>query len=202
MKRTIKQKISASAGIITFIGVVISPAIASAATQSANTTINATIASVISISTSSTVAIGVTPTPSGAASSAKDTVLVSTNNALGYNLTLADSDTNTNLVSGANNISAHTGTFASPTTLANNSWGYRSDGVGTFGAGPTSAESSLANLSGTWAGVPSSAIPQQLKTTSSTATSDSTDVWYGVKVDTSKPNGVYSDQVTYTATTN
>lgn len=201
MRAIIKRR-AVIASVVSAFAVLISPVIASAADDSASTTINATIASVISISTSGTVAIGVTPTSAGAATSNDDTVEVSTNNAAGYNLTLSDSDTNTNLVNGGNNIAAHAGTWASPSTLANNSWGYRVDGAGSFGAGPTAEETDQANLSGTWAGVPSSAAPQQLKTTGSTATDDATVVWYGVKVDTSKPNGLYTDQVTYTATTN
>jgi hypothetical protein len=76
----------------------------------------------------------VTPTSGGVVSSSSDTVTVNTNNAAGYNLTLADSDTNTNLVSGGNNIAAHSGTFAPPTTLGNNTWGYRIVGAGGFGA--------------------------------------------------------------------
>lgn len=197
-----KKQFSISVSAVAAFAVLVSPVLASAATDTDNTTINATIAPVISMTTSGTVAIGVTPTSSGAASSASDTVTVSTNNTAGYNLTLANSDINTNLVNGANNIAAHSGTFASPSTLANNSWGYRVDSAGTFGAGPTSAQTNQANLAETWAGVPASSSPQQLKTTSATATNDVTTVWYGVKVDTSKPNGIYTDQVTYTATTN
>ncbi|OGL22604.1 hypothetical protein A2707_04805 [Candidatus Saccharibacteria bacterium RIFCSPHIGHO2_01_FULL_45_15] len=179
-----------------------SPVIVSAATTSGNTTINATLASVISLTTSTTVALAVTPTSSGSATSASDTVTVATNNASGYSLTLADTDTNTALVNGGNNIAGHAGTFASPTTLANNSWGYRVDGAGTFGAGPTTAQTNQANLSGIWAGLPSSAAPQQLKTTATNTAGDATSVWYGVKVDTSKPTGTYTDSVTYTAVTN
>lgn len=196
-----KNKYGSVMAIVAALVVLASPAIASAATDSANTTINATIASVISISTSTTVAIGVTPDSDGEASSQSDTVSVSTNNAAGYDLTLADSDANTNLVNGGNNIAAHAGTWASPSTLANNSWGYRIDGAGTFGAGPTSQETDLDDLSGTWAGVPATGSPQNIKSTATTASADETVVWYGVKVDTSKPNGVYTDQVTYTATT-
>lgn len=202
MKIDIKKQVGRITTLLVASGVILSPALASAATDTDSTTINATIASVISMTTSGSVAIAITPTGSGAASSQSDTVSVSTNNSAGYNLTLADSDTNTNLVNGGNDIAAHAGTFGSPSTLGNNSWGYRSDGIGTFGAGPTSAQTDQANLAGTWAGVPSSASPQQLKSTSATATNDQTVVWYGVKVDTSKPNGLYSDQVTYTATTN
>lgn len=202
MRKSFKKQISISVSALAAFAVLASPVIVSAAVDTDNTTINATIAPVISMTTSGTVAIGITPTPSGAATSASDTVSVSTNNTAGYNLTLSDSDTNTNLVNGGNNIAAHAGTFASPSTLANNSWGYRVDSAGTFGAGPTSAQTNQANLAETWAGVPSSAAPQQLKSTGATATNDQTIVWYGVKVDTSKPNGVYTDQVTYTATTN
>lgn len=202
MRKSFKKQVSISISAVAAFAALASPVIVSAAVDTDDTTINATIAPVISMTTSGTVAIGVTPTSSGAASSASDTVSVSTNNTAGYNLTLADSDTNTNLVNGGNNIAAHSGTFGSPSTLANNSWGYRVDSAGTFGAGPTSAQTNQANLAQTWAGVPSSSSPQQLKTTSATATNDVTTVWYGVKVDTSKPSGVYTDQVTYTATTN
>lgn len=202
MSRKLTQTISIWSSVGAAVVVVLAPVIASAATDTGTTTINATLNSVISLTTSTNVNLSITPTGAGAASSASDTVTVSTNNATGYNLSLANTDTNTNLVNGANTIAAHTGTFAAPSTLANNSWGYRVDGAGTFGAGPTAAQTSQANLSGTWAGVPSSASPQQLKSTGSNSTSDVTTVWYGVKVDTSKPSGAYSDQVTYTAVTN
>ena len=202
MIKITKQKISAIVGSTLAVALITSPAIVSAASSPASTTINATLDSVISITTSTTVALAVTPTSGGSATSAADTVTVNTNNAAGYRLTLADTDTNTSLVNGGNSITAHAGTFASPSTLANNSWGYRVDGSGTFGAGPTSAQSNQANLSGTWAGVPSSGSPQQLKSTSTNATGDVTSVFYGVKADTSKPTGVYTDSVTYTAVTN
>lgn len=173
-----------------------------AATNSANTVINANVGSSISITTSGTVNLAITPTASGSATSASDTVTVSTNRTTGYNLKLADTDTNTNLVNGGNNIAASAGTFAAPATLANNTWGYRIDGLGTFGAGPTSAQTNQASLTGTWAGVPSSASPVTLKTTATTAANDVTTVWYGAMVDTTKPDGTYTDTVTYTATTN
>jgi hypothetical protein len=174
----------------------------------ANTTINATLGSTISVSTSSTVAIGVTPTAGGVVSSASDTVSVSTNNALGYVLTVLDTDTVTNLVSGANTIAAHSGTRAVPTVLAANTWGYRFDDPAAaqgsaFGAGPTTAETNNASSTTLWAGMPaSSGTAQILKTTATVASADTTTVWYGVKATTAKPNGVYTDTVTYTATTN
>lgn len=182
--------------------VALAPVVASAATATTSTTINATVAAVISMTTSTTVAIGITPTGVGAASSNSDTVTVATNNAAGYNLSFSNTDTTLTLVNGANTIAQHAGTFAAPTTLANNTWGYRVDGAGGFLAGPTTAQTNQANLALLWAGVPSSAATQLLKTTATTATADVTTVWYGVKADTTKPNGVYTDSVTYTAVTN
>lgn len=178
-----------------------SPILASAATQSANTVINVTVAQVISISTSTPVAIGITPTPAGVVSSSSDTVTVNTNSSTGWNLTLADTDTDTDLESGANAFTAHTGTQASPTALADNTWGYRIVGVGGFGAGAYSAETNQAGSTSTWAGVPSSAAPNTIKTSGGTATNDTTVIWYGVRATSSQPSGVYTDTVTYTATT-
>lgn len=184
------------------VAVAVTPVMASAATQSANTTINATIDSTISVTTSGTVALAITPDANGQSSSASDTVTVNTNNAAGYVLTLADNDATTTLANGGNSLAAHAGTQATPTTLANNTWGYRVVSVGGFGAGATSAETNVDTLALTWAGVPATGSPNTLKTTASTATNDVTTVWYGAKADTSKPNGVYTGTVTYTATTN
>lgn len=178
------------------------PAIAGAATTS--TTVNSAIGSVISVFTSDgTVNVNVTPTGSGAQTIASDTLTVSTNDPLGYTLLISDSDTNTSLVSGGNNLTASTGNQTTPIAQVVNTWGYRVDSVGGFGAGPTSGQSSAA-MSGTikFAGVPSSASPNTIKTTSSTASNDTTTVWYGVAANTSQPSGTYSDTITYTATAN
>ena len=182
------------------LAVLLLPTTVLAATDSDTTTINAEIESVISISTSTTVTINVIPITGGAQSSASDTVTVSTNNATGYNLTLANTDADTDLEDGANAIAAHTGTHASPTALANNSWGYAVAG-GNFD-GSYSALSNAASSTSLWAGVPVAASPNTLKTTSTPSGSDVTTVWYSVKADTTKPSGTYTDIVTYTATTN
>lgn len=177
------------------------PGVISAASET--TIITANLGSTISLTTSGTVSINITPTSSGSASSASDTVSVSSNNTSGYTLSLKDSDTVLTLTKGSDTIDNHTGSFDSPSTLANNSWGYRVDGVGSFGSGPTSAETNQANLTGTWAGIKSSSDTDDvLKVTSSVALDDETIVWFGVKADTSKPNGAYTNTVVYTATTN
>lgn len=202
MKQSTKSTLIGGASVVAVAGMVLIPAAAFAAADSANTTIQANIASTISISTSGTVSLNITPTGSGAASSSSDTVTVSTNRANGYYLQLADADATNTLVNGGNTIAATSGSFGSPAAISSNSWGFRVDGAGTFGAGPTSAETNQSTLSGTWAAVPVSGSPVTIKTTATTATNETTTVWYGAKVDTSKPDGTYSDTVTYTATTN
>ncbi len=202
MAITMRQRLTSTTLALSAIGIAALPVVASAATQSASTTINANIGSTISVTTSTTVAINATPTAGGVVSSASDTVTVNTNNAAGYTLTLADADTNTNLVSGSDTIAAHSGTFAAPTALANGSWGYRIVGAGGFGATAYTGESNNGSSTSTWAGVPSSASPTTIKTTASSATNDTTTVWYGTRVSSSQPNGTYTDTVTYTATTN
>jgi hypothetical protein len=197
-----RQQIGSWVGVFAIVGVVAAPAVASAVSSTANTTINATIGSTISVSTSTTVAISLTPTSGGVVSSNSDTVSVSTNNAAGYTLSLKDSDTNTSLVSGGNNITAWTGTAASPTALGNNTWGWAVAGLGTFDAS-YSAETNNGSSATKWAGiVASSGSADTLKTTATTASGDTTTVWYAAKATTAMPNGTYSDTVTYTATTN
>lgn len=202
MATTTRQRALGASVVLSVFGLAVTPLVASAASQGASTSINANLGSAISIATSSTVTIGVTPTAGGVVSSSSDSVTVSTNNVLGYTLTLADADTNTNLVSGANTIAAHNGSFASPTALASNTWGYRIVSAGGFGASAYSGETNQTASSSTWAGVPSSANPTTIKTTATTATNDATTVWYGVNATSAKPGGTYSDTVTYTATTN
>jgi hypothetical protein len=184
------------------IAVAVTPVAASAAVQTSNTAINATIADVISMTTSGTVAISLTPTVGGVVSSASDTVTVNTNRTTGYNLKLSASDATANLTSGANTITPHAGTFGTPTALANGTWGYRIVNAGGFTATAYSAETNNAASTSTWAGVPTNAAPQTVKTTATTATNDVTTVWYAAKVTSSQPGGAYSDTVTYTATTN
>lgn len=198
---TTKKSVINSITLGLFAAVLSMPAIAGAAT--ASTTVNSAISSVLSVfTTSGTVNVNVTPTGSGAQTIANDVLTVSTNDALGYTLQIANADTNTNLVSGGNNLAASSGTQASPTAQTANTWGYRVDGVGGFGAGPTSSQSSAAIGSRTFAGVPSSSSPNTIKTTATTASNDTTNVWYGVAADTSQPSGTYTDTITYTATAN
>lgn len=198
---TFKQSIYRFGAIAAVVGVVLSPVVASAVTT--NTTVTANVAATITVSSASgTVALNVTPTGSGSLSTQKDDVTVTTNDTLGYTLTIQDVDANTNLVSGANNIASSAGTFAAPTAsdLVADTWGYRVDGVGSFGAGPTTAVTDQASSALKWAGVPANGSAHTIKNTSAAAVSgDLTSFWYGVKATTAKPSGAYADVVVYTA---
>jgi hypothetical protein len=160
--------------------IVLSPVVASAATDT--TTVQATVASVISVSSNPTVAISVTPTSSGAEATADDTITVDSNDADGYNLTVENDPTLTMAGSQGGTLAKTTGTYGAPAALSANSWGYRLSGF----------------TAGTYAGVEDAA--QNIKSTTATANADTTTVTYGVKVNTAVPAGVYSDSVTYTAT--
>jgi len=206
MKSKLKQRIGAVATGVALLGVIVSPVIASAASQSASTTINADVASVISISTGTTVNIALTPTPGGVVSSASDIVSVSTNNTPGYTLNIADSDATTTLTSGSNTFTAASGTKVAPIALTNGTWGFAvataTTGIGTNGFDASySAETNAGSSTSKWAGIPASGSPMLLKSTTGTATSDTTTVWYAARASTSQANGTYTDTVTYTATT-
>ena len=171
---------------------------------SASTTVSSVVSPVISLfTTNGTVNVNVVPTGPGAQTLASDTVTVSTNDTSGYTLQLAETGASSNLVSGSDTIPASSGSQTTPVAMAANTWGYRVDSLGGFGSGPTSSQNSAA-ISGSikFAAVPVTASPNTLKTTSGTASSDTTTVWYGVAANTSQPPGTYTNSVTYTATTN
>jgi hypothetical protein len=194
-------KIAALALLMTILAIS-TAAVVSADT--ASTTISSAISSVISLlTTNGTVNVDVIPTGAGAQTIASDTVTVSTNDSSGYALELAETGASSDLVSGSNTIPTSSGSQTTPVAMSVNTWGYRVDGVGGFGTGPTSSQNSAA-ISGSikFAAVPATASPNTLKTTSGTASNDTTTVWYGVAADTSQPSGTYTNSVTYTATAN
>ena len=177
-------------------------AVVSAAT--ASTTVSSNVAAAISLlTTSGTVNVNVVPTGPGAQTIASDTVTVSTSDTSGYTLNLAETGGSSNLVSGSDTIPASSGSQGTPVAMSANTWGYRVDSLGGFGAGPTSSQSSTA-ISGSikFAAVPATGSPNTIKTTSGTATNDTTTVWYGVAANTSQATGTYTNSVTYTATAN
>jgi len=158
----------------------------------------------LSIISNGSVSLNVSPTTSGSCTIQSDEVTVLTDDNNGYTLDLTNGNNNTNLTNGSSSINASNGTFTSPTSLVINTWGYRVDGDGGFGAGPTYAQSN-SNQSGiTFAGTqPEDGTPDDIASSSVAADPGvSTMVWYGVCADLSLTSGSYSSSITYTAIAN
>ena len=158
----------------------------------------------ISISTTSPITLNVTPDSSGRCTIAADTVSVTTSSSTGYTMQLASSTTSTQLAGQVHGGSISTGsvTYASPSALVANRWGYRIDSQGGFGAGPTSAQTNITIPATTFAGITSSASPVTIVTTNAPATPSDTPVWYGVCADMTPVADTYTRAVTYTAVIN
>lgn len=158
----------------------------------------------ITLTSSGTVNVNVAPTPGGRCTVQSDNPSVLTDSTAGYSLTMTTSTTNNSMVGGSGNITASSGTSASPVTLAANTWGYRVDNLASFGSGPTSAQNSGNTPSVTFAGVPASnQTPTPVASSSGPANpAVGTTVWYGVCANAAIPSGTYTTTVTYTAVTN
>jgi len=158
----------------------------------------------ITLSSAATTNIDITPSGTSKCSVQSNAVSVTTDSATGYSLTMTTSGTNTSMTYLSNNLTASSGTAASPTALATNTWGWRVDGLSGFGAGPTSSLASGAVPSVTFAGVPASnGTPSQLALTSAAANpAVVTTVWYGACASPTAAAGTYTATVTYTAVTN
>jgi hypothetical protein len=202
--KTFRLKKLKVAGVFLAAAVLAIGTTAAVSALTASTTISSNISSVITLlTTNGTVNVNVTPTGAGAQTIASDTVTVSTNDASGYTLQLADTDSTVTMASGGNTIATSSGTQTTPVVQAADTWGYAVQSVGGFnGSGYASANSTA--ISGTlkFAGMPATGSPNTLKTTSGMATNDTTTVWYAVAADTSQASGTYTDGVTYTATAN
>ncbi len=157
----------------------------------------------ITLGSGPNVDIHVTPSSSERTSSNSDTVTVSTNSTTGYNLTVENTTTNRNLVRAlGGTIAPSGGSLATPVVLATNTWGYRVDGTGGFGSGPTTAELNVATSGFTWAGVPALGSADTIRNESLPATSQQTRVWYSMSADMTKAAGQYTTTVVYTAVAN
>jgi hypothetical protein len=162
------------------------------------------VACSISVTSNGSISLNVTPASGGKCTIQSDTVSVLTDDSNGYTLSLADSGSSTALINGSYSINASSGTFASPAALSANSWGYRVDGVGSFGSGPTTAQTNVSPPSSLFAAVQSSlSLPDTVASTSTAADpAVTTTVWYGACADTSAASGAYTTQVIYTAVAN
>lgn len=158
----------------------------------------------ITVTSSTTVSLPITPSASTVCSVNNDAVSVTTGATVGYTMTLSSSTAAVTLPGDTNGgtINPVAGTYAAPVALAANTWGYRIDSTGNFGAGPTTSETNVAVPSESYAPLAPIGSAQTIKSTSGAAEPDNTDVWYGVCVDSSIPADNYSRQVAYTASTN
>ncbi|HET7827739.1 MAG TPA: hypothetical protein VFK97_02640 [Candidatus Saccharimonadales bacterium] len=158
----------------------------------------------ISVSSNGSLSLNITPAAGGKCTIQSDSVSVLTDDTNGYTLTLNDSSTSTALTNGASTIPASGGTVASPTAIAANTWGYRVDGLGGFGSGPTTSQTNISPNGTLIAGIEASNQTADTIATHSGAANPavSTTVWYAVCADTSVPSGSYSSQAVYTAVAN
>ena len=156
----------------------------------------------ITLSAPTSVDIAVTPAGGTKMSSKSANVLVATNAATGYKLSLSTQSTNRNLTNGSQAIAPTTGTQTAPIALSGSAWGYRVNGIGNFGS-TTTIENNVASSAYTWAGVPDHTAPHVIRTTAiANPTAETTTVWYGVSATGSQQSGIYTATVTYTAINN
>ena len=156
----------------------------------------------ITLSAPTSVDITVTPAGGTKMSSKSANILVATNAATGYKLSLSTQSANRNLTNGSQTIAPTTGTQTAPIAFSGSAWGYRVNGIGNFG-GMTITENNVTSSAYTWAGVPDHAAPHVIRTTTvANPTAETTTVWYGVSVTGSQQSGIYAATVIYTAINN
>lgn len=158
----------------------------------------------ITLTSSGIASMAVVPTPAGKCTVQSDGVSVLTDSTTGYSLTMTTNSISNAMTSGVGNITASSGTPAVPAILSMNTWGYRVDSLGSFGAGPTTTQNSGSIPSVTFAGVPANnQAPAQIASSSSPANpAVTTTAWYGVCANSTVPSGNYTTTITYTAVTN
>lgn len=176
----------------------------------------------ISISATPSISIGA---DIGKMSSGGGAANVSTNATNGFNLTMSTVPGPTYLVHTTNSsytIPTLSSTFtpASPASStyvntliggASSFWGYRIDGLGGFGSGPTSQATNATTTSYSWARIAGSSAPDIIRnrntptdTTSlgGSNTPDGTTVWFGVGAASGQLHGTYQATIVYTAVAN
>jgi GH35 family endo-1,4-beta-xylanase len=138
----------------------------------------------------------------GKVSSAPHSIQIGSNNHDGYILTISTSTTDNALKHAPSSTTIPAIASSKPTALTNAApaWGYRTDGVGSFGAGPTTVETNVVKSAFTWAGVPTSASPATIITTTSPdlGYTRKLDIYYAAFAPRTVPAGNYSNTIVYT----
>lgn len=195
-----KQRFLSGVGVLSVLSLLLAPGTVFGAD---NTKITTNVLASVTLSTPGTpIALAdLTPGASAVMSTNKDVVTVSTNNSTGYNLSIKDDDTDLDMdtpTTGTNNIAASSNLYSAPGTLAVNTWGYAVAG-GSFSPSYSKVDSVTDN---TLKFVGIAATDQKIKSTSAAADGDTTEVWFGARVDINQPTGAYDDTVIYTAVAN
>ena len=161
--------------------------------EESGSTANLNVESAVAITLPDTVAIDVTPTPDGTFSSSNVNLSVSTNNNSGYTLSLATTGDDNHMHS---QNQATTETIApvsgsvTQADFANNTWGYNL----------RAASEGDANARTEYQAVPESDDTAQR--TTSAPSSDSYNLTFGAKVNTSIPSGTYTNTVAVSVVAN
>ena len=112
-------------------------------------------------------------------------ITVYTNDANGYTLSVADADTSASLKKGTEAGAPEIPVLSESNTLqaGHSAWGFKG------------------GLISTWTAMPTSESSATIKNGSAVAAGDQTTVLYAVSTSATQPTGLYSDVITYTATT-
>lgn len=148
----------------------------------------------LTISADGTISLSPNPTANSGMAASTGKVTTSTDAPTGYNLSISAITDPT--------FTPTTGTITSPTALTSNTWGYAlasSTAVGVTNGFDASYTTPAPSPSSKWANPSNSVI---IKNTSTTASNDQTNVYYGAKIDLNTPSGNYKNTVTYTAIAN
>lgn len=155
--------------------------------------------------------MNVNATASGTMVVAKDTLNIKSNVPDGYNVYVAmkrdeTCTTNCNALKkdgSTANIPATTGTFASPTTLSVNTWGYAIEKNQTGAPAnnfDTTYNTSVPDGSNVFAALPAKGDDQLIQTINTPNSVDGIDanIYYGINVNTAKESGIYRGEIAYT----
>lgn len=203
-----KLKTGAVAGtlaISSFVGLAVAPLVSAATTGS--TTLQASVGYTISLDsvTPATTTLSIAPVAGGSQTTDSTAVQVTTNDSAGY--TLSHYTSSATLANGGNTIASTSGTWTTPVSLANNTWGYAVPS-GTTGLTPGSngfdaSYSVISNQTSSaakYAAMPTSSTA--VRATSAAATADVTTFWFSAKIDNTKPSGNYTATINYSVVGN
>ena len=162
----------------------------------------------LSIATNATLDTNIHPEDGGTIAIAKDTVIGNTSSQYGYELYIStNSETindiylngNTTLTENTKKISATTGTYDTPAALDitnGATWGYAIAGLDNFDA---SYNINAPAASAKFAAMPTVENKQLIHEVTTAATDDETEIYYGIKADSTLEPGLYKTEILYTA---